>query len=83
MFVVISYGQSNINPYTKKTGVLYPFISLGYLVKRKGDIYDRHSFKLALGQFNLFANYTKIEPVLYFHDFLKGFSPSLRITQHF
>ncbi len=83
MFLVISYGQSNIDPYTKKSAVLYPFISLGYLVKRKGEYYDRHSFKLALGQFNLFANYTKIEPVVYFHDFFKGLAPSLRITQHF
>ena len=83
MFVTLSYGQSNINPYTKKSAVLYPFISIGYLLKRQGEFYNKHTFKLAMGQFNLFANYTKIEPVIYFHDFMRACSPSLRITQHF
>ena len=82
-FIVASYGQGAIDPYTKKTATLYPFISLGYLVKRKGDFYDKHTFKLGLGQFNLFGNYTKIEPTLFFNNFFRGCTPSLRITQHF
>ena len=82
-FIVLSYGQANINPYTKKNNSLHPFISLGYLAKRKGDFFNKHTFKLGLGQFYLFSNYTKIEPTLYFHDFFRAFTPSLRITQQF
>ena len=83
MFVVMSYGQANIDPYTKKNNNLYPFISFGYLVKRRGEFFNKHTFKLGLAQFNLFGNYTKIEPTFYFHDFFRRLTPSLRITQHF
>lgn len=82
-FIVLSYGQANIDPYTKKNAGLYPFISFGYLVKRRGEFFNKHTFKLGLAQFNLFGNYTKIEPTIYFHDFFRRMTPSLRITQHF
>lgn len=82
-FVVVSYGQAKINPYTHRFASLYPFVSLGYLLRRHGNMFDKSTFKLGLGQFNLFGNYTKIEPSFYFTNLFHSMSPSLRITQHF
>ena len=83
-FLTLSYDQTAIK--TRKGNInlgISPFISLGYLIKRRGDFYDKHTFKLGLGRFSLFGGSTKIEPTFYFNNLFKGVTPSLRIVQNF
>ncbi len=81
-FLTLGYGQGpvlNKNPQAEAsfTGVG----SLGYLIHRSGDFYEKNSFRLSFGRFNWHK--TSIDPLLYFHDFFQGVSPGLRIVQRF
>lgn len=83
-FLTISYGRIAIkNSDSKFSPTLYPYFSLSYLIRRRGDFYEKNTFKLGLGRFSLFGGTTKIEPSVYFNNFFKGVTPSFRITQSF
>ncbi len=83
-FLTLSYGRGSLkNEEVKKNGNLYPFLSLGYLIKNRGEMYDKHTFKLGLGRWSFMGGLTRIEPTIYFNNFFKGVTPSLRITQSF
>ena len=83
-FLTLSYGRTALkNIDSKFSSSLYPFISVGYLIKRRGDFYDKNTFKVGVGKISLFGGTTKIEPVFYFNNFFKGVTPSFRITQSF
>ena len=69
----------DLNGFTK----LSPTLSLGYLIKRKGEFYAKNTFKLGVGRYLPFGGSLRIEPVFYFNNFFKGLTPSLRITQYF
>ena len=83
-FLTLIYERENImtgnlNGVTR----LSPALSLGYLIRKSGDLYEENTFKLGLGRYAAFAGSLRIEPTFYFHDFFKEFSPSLRVTQYF
>lgn len=83
-FLTLSYGQSSLkNGESRSNTNLYPFLSVGYLIKKRGDFYDKNTFKVGVGRFSLFGGSTKIEPTFYFNNLFKGVTPSLRITQNF
>ena len=83
-FLTVSYGRSTIKlNESKDDATLYPFISVGYLLKRRGDVYDKNTFKVGLGRFSFFGGSTRIEPTIYFNNLFKGVTPSLRIVQSF
>lgn len=87
LFVVMSYGKAAIDTKGKKVNggaiSLYPYLSFGWLVDRRGNYYDKHTVKLGWGRLALFGGSTKVEPTFYFHDFFKEFTPSLRVVQQF
>jgi len=68
---------------TQQRVKLYPSVSLAYLVQRKGTSYDRHTFRLGVGSFEFGNFFTRIQPAIYFHDFFKNVTPSLRLLQRF
>lgn len=68
--------------YTAHFDMLHHF-SLGYLVHRKADFFDAHSFRLGTGAINWMDGKIKLEPVLYFHDFFKGATPGVRFSLNF
>jgi hypothetical protein len=81
-FVSLHYGQGPVkdNDPRKETHFT-AIVSLGYLVYRKGDFYEKNTFRLGMGRLKLVK--TSIEPMIYFHDFFRGVSPGLRVIQHF
>ncbi len=82
-FVTLSYGRARLKGDGSSHGHLSPFISLGYLAQRKGDFYDKHTFKLGIGNVHWGNNRIAIQPVLYFKDFFKQVTPSLRLSVNF
>jgi len=58
-------------------------ISLGYLIRRDGEFFEKNTFRLGTGRLSLFSGKTKIEPVLYFHDLFRSVTPGIRLMQSF
>lgn len=79
-FITLTYGQMRVrkNMASKENSFL-PIFSLGYLVNRKGDHFEKNTWKLGAGQVSLFNGKIKIEPVIYFNDLFKGVTPGLRL----
>lgn len=83
-FLTLTLGHGNIKDHDpRKESQLLAIFSYGYLVKRSGDFLTKHTSRLGAGQLSLFEGHTKIEPAIYFNDFFKGVTPSLRIIQNF
>lgn len=82
-FVTVSYGRgrntSPVNPPLR----LFPYISVSYLTRPKGNVYDEHTTRIGLGRFFLGNMTTKLEPSLYIDGFFKSATPSLRLVQAF
>lgn len=75
-FITLGYSQTNKG----QSGFsLNPSFSLGYLLRQRGDVYDKHTFRLGFGKVMLF-NKVKLEPVVYFHDFFKNVTPGIRLS---
>ncbi|MGZ5253383.1 MAG: hypothetical protein ACXWV4_03410 [Flavitalea sp.] len=83
-FITLTYGQGKVkdNDSHKDSPFLFT-TSLGYLVKREGDYFEKGTFRLGAGRLSLFEGKTKIEPTLYFNNFFKGVTPGLRLIQSF
>lgn len=83
-FLTVVYGTGpGRREVEKKEPYLQYVFSLSYLIHRSGDYFEEHTFRAGLGRMSLFEGKTKIEPVLYFHEFLKGVTPGVRLTQSF
>jgi hypothetical protein len=55
--------------------------SIGYLVGRRGNLFEENTFKFSLPGIR---NHTlQIEPEFYFNNFFKNFSPTLRLGLYF
>lgn len=83
-FVSVGYKSVRLDKAAAQQLIIFNrFVSLGYLIRRKAEIYDPHTFKLNVGQFYIGRGSLRIEPTLYFHKFFQGIIPSFRITQSF
>jgi len=83
-FLTLTWGQgavSDNNP--RKESHLLFIMSLGYLVHKSGDYFEKNTFRIGAGRLSLFGGKTKIEPALYFNHFFKGVTPGLRLIQSF
>lgn len=83
-FLALTWGQGFIrdNQPTKESSFLF-VMSLAYLIKRDGNYFEKNTFRMGGGRLSLFEGKTKIEPVMYFHNFFKGVTPGLRWIQSF
>jgi hypothetical protein len=83
-FVTLTYGQAKVkkNSAAKDVSFLNVF-SLGYLVKQKGNYFEKNTFRVGAGQISLFSGKIKIEPLFYFNNFFKGVTPGLRLMAYF
>jgi hypothetical protein len=83
-FLSLSYGQGFIkdNNPLKESSFLF-ILSVGYLIHRQGEYFDPHTIRIGAGSLSIFGGKTKIEPLLYFHDFFRGVTPGLRWIQSF
>lgn len=81
-FLTLTYGQGGIKDHDPKKDFSFSTVlSLGYLIHREGNFMDEHTFRLGAGKLKLAK--TTIEPGMYFHDFFKGVTPSIKISQQF
>ncbi len=81
-FLTLSYGQGGTTNYDARKDFSFSTVfSLGYLIRREGNFIDKNSFRLGAGKLKLYK--TTIEPSLYFHDFFRGVTPGIRISQSF
>ncbi len=56
-------------------------VSIGYLVCRKGNWFEPNTFKVGIP--GVRSGWLQLEPEFFFHDFLKGISPSIKLTIHY
>ena len=83
-FLSLSYGQGPIKEHDPlKDAALNVSFSVAYLINREGEYFDKHTIRLGVSRMSLFEGKTKIEPVIYFHDFFRGVTPGLRWIQNF
>ena len=78
-FLTLGFNQLNKSNMISPLG-FSPSFSLGYLIKQRGDIFDKHTFRLGFGRVSLFNDRIKLEPIVYFHDFFKGITPGIRLS---
>jgi hypothetical protein len=60
-----------------------PGLSLGWLIYRQGDYFEKNSFRLGIGKTDLVHNILSLEPCLFFHDVFRGVTPGLRLNVTF
>ncbi|MCF6402564.1 hypothetical protein L3C95_11570 [Chitinophaga filiformis] len=83
-FLTLVYGGGpGRKEVEKKEPYLQYVFSVSYLIHRSGDYFEKHTFRAGIGRMSLFEGKTKIEPVLYFHEFFKGVTPGIRLIQSF
>ena len=81
-FLTFTYGQGGTKDYDPRKDFSFSAVfSLGYLINRNGDYFEKNTFRLGAGK--LSVSKTTIEPSLYFNNFFKGITPGIRISQYF
>ena len=81
-FLTFTYAQGGIRDYNSKKDFSFAaMLSLGYLIHREGEYFDKNTFRLGGGKIQMLK--TSVEPSLYFNNFFKGVTPGIRITQYF
>ncbi len=81
-FLTLNYGQGPTKDFdTRKETSLQAVVSIGYLIRRRGEYFDKNTFRFGAGKLQL--SKTSIEPSIYFNNFFKGVTPGIRITQSF
>jgi hypothetical protein len=81
-FIVFHYRydrSDNKHEITDETG-LYPNISIGYLIKRQGEYFNQHTFRLSVGDMEFKGGKILLQPLIYFNDFFRGVTPGLRLS---
>lgn len=81
-FLTLNYGQGPTKEFdSRKETSLQAVVSLGYLIRRQGEYFQKNTFRFGAGKLQL--SKISIEPSLYFNNFFKGVTPGIRITQSF
>jgi hypothetical protein len=81
-FLTFTYGQGGTRDHDPRKDFAFSAVfSVGYLINRNGDYFNKNTFRLGAGKLQLLK--TTIEPSLYFNNFFKGVTPGIRISQSF
>jgi hypothetical protein len=54
--------------------------SLGYIVRRSGDFFEKDSWRLTAGEIKLLGNRILLQPAIYFNNVFKNVTPGLRLS---
>lgn len=80
-FITVGYWQEASKPSLKSQYVQFtPNITLSYLLKKQGDYFDKNTFRFGLGQLNIFNGRIRLEPGIYFNDFFKHATPTIKFS---
>jgi len=55
--------------------------AIGYLAGRRGEWFEKNTFKVGLP--GVRSGWLQLEPEFYFNNFVKNFSPTLKLTLHY
>jgi hypothetical protein len=80
-FLVFGYSNVRTKQQTQ-SGIGFHLdidFSLGYLIGRQGDYFEKHTFRICAGSIKLASGKIRIQPCLYFNDLFRGVTPGLRI----
>ena len=81
-FLMLSYAQGGTLDHNPRKEFSFSAVfSLGYLIHRDGDYFEKNTFRLGAGKIEL--KKTSIEPSLFFNNFFRGVTPCIRISQFF
>jgi hypothetical protein len=81
-FLTFTYGQGGTTDHDPRKDFSFSAVfSLGYLIRREGEYFDKQTFRLGAGKFGV--RKTTIEPSLYFNNFFRGVTPGIKISQYF
>lgn len=81
-FLTLTYGQGGTTDHNPQKDFAFSAVfSLGYLINRNGDYFEKNTFRFGAGKLKLLK--TTIEPSIYFDNFFKGVTPGIRISQAF
>jgi hypothetical protein len=58
---------------------LNPSFSIGRLIRRDGDFFEKNSYRLFIGHINLLRKNLALTPGMYFHDLFKGVTPAVNL----
>jgi hypothetical protein len=78
-FLVLSYKESQVNAMNRPIGIPL-FLSLGYLIGRQGEVFEKRSFRFSAARLDLFHGSVSLEPCIYFHDFVRDVTPGIRLS---
>lgn len=83
-FLTLSLAQGLLKDKdAKKDANWLTVLSVGYLIKRSANYYDKNTFRIGAGRLSLLNGQVKIEPVFYFNNFFKGVTPGVRLAVGF
>ena len=81
-FLTLTYGQGGTKDHDPRKEFSFSSVfSVGYLIHRSGDYFEKNTFRIGAGKIQLAK--TSIEPSVYFNNFFKGVTPGIRISQYF
>ena len=84
IFLTLSYRKT-LNHANNKTDIVQfsPGLTVSYLVRGQGGYYDKNTFRLMLGKVDMYKETVSLEPCIYFTNFFKNITPSLRLSVGF
>ena len=82
-FLVLNISREWKDPQGKHMTNLIPSLSIGRLIRRDGDFFEKNSYRLFIGHLNLLRNNLVLTPGMYFHDFFKGVTPAVNLKIDF
>ncbi len=78
-FIELSFGFGPQGGEAEKKSEITQF-SLGWLARRQGDYFEKNTFRFGMGRVSLGNNKIFIEPGMYFNNFFRGVTPTMRIS---
>lgn len=71
------YRRTSVVP-SQNSFYTFPYFSLGFLVNREGNYFDKNTFQLGIGRFNLLRGHLALDPLLFISE--KKFLPSIKLV---
>lgn len=83
-FLTLHYKRTIVNRPASIPAISFiSDFSFAYLIKRRGDFFEKNTMRIGVGQLSLFKERVNIEPVFYFNNLFKGVTPGLKLTLNF
>jgi hypothetical protein len=82
-FLVIGVSREWKDELGRRMFNLIPSLSIGRLIRRDGDFFEKDSYRLFIGHINLLRNNLVLTPGMYFHDLFKEVTPAVNLKIDF